>query len=167
MEVWLKEKNSGDKLVRRQIVKTRKFLISDVLKKRKSVANNNRFLLNISYHPLLLKLKNVLSEIYLLLTPDREHGKIFERIPIVGFRRAKRLKGILVRVKVAPLDKKKGSINSCEGIRCEICAHVVTSETFRSCSTQREYCINPDNLNCCSTMLCIFFDAKDVLRIHR
>ena len=112
MEVWLKEKNSGDKLVRRQIVKTRKFLISDVLKKRKSVRNNNRFLLNISYHPLLLKLKNVLSEIYLLLTPDREHGKIFERIPIVGFRRAKRLKGILVRAKVAPLEKKKGCIRS-------------------------------------------------------
>ena len=112
MEVWLKEKNSGDKLVRRQIVKTRKFLMSEVLNKRKSVGNNNKFLLNIWYHPLLLKLKDILSEIHLLLTPDREHGKVFERIPIVGFRRAKRLKGILVRAKVAPLEKKKGCIRS-------------------------------------------------------
>ena len=167
LEVWLKGKGSSDKLVRGQILEATKFSMSEVLNKRKSVGNNNRFVFNIMDHPLLLKLKNVLSEIHLLLTPDREHGKVFERIPIVGFRRAKRLKGILVRVKVAPLDKKKGSINSCGGIRCEICAHVVTSETFRSCSTQREYCINPDNLNCCSTMLCIFFDAKDVLRIHR
>ena len=75
----------------------------EVLNKQKSVGNNNRFVFKITYHPVLLELKNVLSEIHLLLTPDREHGKVFERIPIVGFRRGKRLKGILVRAKVASL----------------------------------------------------------------
>ena len=69
---------------------------------------------------MLLKLKYVLSEIYLLLTRDREHGKVFERIPIVGFRRAKYLKDILVRAKVAPLKKKKGSYRFCGGTRCGI-----------------------------------------------
>ena len=28
---------------------------------------------------------NALSEIHLLLTPDREHGKALEKIPVVGF----------------------------------------------------------------------------------
>ena len=28
--------------------------------------------------------KNVLSEIHLLLTPDREHGKVFEEMTIIG-----------------------------------------------------------------------------------
>ena len=56
------------------------------------------------------------------------------RIPIVGFRRAKSLKDILVRAKVAPLEKKKDSCRSCGGIRCEICKHVVTTEIFRSFS---------------------------------
>ena len=83
---------------------------------------------------MLSKLKNVLSEIHLLLTPYREHGKVFERIPIVGFRRAKSLKDILVRAKVAPLEKKKDSCRSCGGSRCEICKHVVTTEIFRSFS---------------------------------
>ena len=88
--------------------KTRKYFSSfsdtlEVLNKQKSVGNNNRFVFKITYHPVLLELKNVLSEIHLLLTPDREHGKVFERIPIVGFRRGKRLKGILVRAKVASL----------------------------------------------------------------
>ena len=46
---------------------------------------------------MLTKLKNILSEIHLVLTPDREYGKVFERIPIVGFRRAESLKDILVR----------------------------------------------------------------------
>ena len=56
---------------------------------------------------MLLKLKNALSEILLLLAPDREHGKVFEGISIAGVRRAKRLKDILVGVNVAPLEKKK------------------------------------------------------------
>ena len=113
---------------------------------------------------MLSKLKNVLSAIQLLLTPEREHGKVFENIPIVGFRRAKSLKDILERAKVAPIEKKKGSCRSCGGTRCDICKHVVTTETFRSFSTKREYCIKPNNLNCHSntTMLCIFFHAKHV-----
>ena len=60
------------------------------------------------------KLKNVLSEIHLLLTPDREHGKVFENVPIIGFRRAKSLKDILVKAKVAPLKKRKAVADHAE-----------------------------------------------------
>ena len=104
LEVWLKERGYSDKLVRGQILKARKFLRSKGLNKRTRVGKNSRFVFNITYHPVLSKLKNVLSEIHLLLTPDREHGKVFEKTPIVGFRRAKSLKDILVRAKVAPID---------------------------------------------------------------
>ena len=97
LEVWLKERDYSDKLVRGKILKARKFSRSEVLNKRKSVGNNNRFVSNIAYHPVLSKLKNALSEIHLLLTPEKEHGKVFERISIVGFRRPKSMKDILVR----------------------------------------------------------------------
>ena len=146
--------------MRGQIVKARKFSRSEVLNKRNRVGNNSRFVFNITYHPVLSKLKNVLSEIHLLLTPDREHGKVFENIPIVGFRRAKSLKDILVRAKVAPIEKKKGCCRSCGVTRCEICKHVVTTETFRSFSTKREYCIKPNNLNCRSNNVVFLFSFK-------
>ena len=110
-----------------------------------------------AYHSVFSKLKNVLSEIHLLLTQDREHGKVFEKVPIIGFRRAKSLKDILVRGTVAPLEKKKGCCRSCWGTRYEICKHVVITETFRSFRTQREYCIKPDNLSCCSSNIVFFF----------
>ena len=64
-----------------------------------------------------------------------------------------------MRAKVVPLVKKKGCCRSCGGTTCEICKHVVTTETFRSFSTQREYCIRPDNL-IVPAMLCIFFHAN-------
>ena len=107
---------------------------------------------------MLSKLKNVLSKIHLLLTLDREHGKVFERIPIVGFRRA--LKDILVRAKAALLEKKKGSCRSHGCTRCEICKHVISTETFRSFSTQREYCIKADNLNCRFNNVVYLFSCK-------
>ena len=53
--------------------------------------------------------------VHLLLTSDREQEKVFGNIPIVGFRRAKILKDILVIVKVAFIEKKKGYFRSCGG----------------------------------------------------
>ena len=137
MEIWLKERDYSDKLVRGQILKARKFSSPEVLNKQKRMRNKSRIVFNIAYHPVFSKLKNKLSEIHLLLTPDREHGKVFEKVPIIGFRRAKSLKDILVRAKVAPLEKKKGCCRPCGGTRCEICKHLVTTEAFRSFSTQR------------------------------
>ena len=160
LEVWLKERGYSDKLVWGQIFKARKISRSEVSSKRKGVGNNNRFVFNITYHPVLSKLKNLLSEIHLLLTPNREHWKVFEGIPLAGFRRAKSLKYILVRAKVEPLEKEKGSGRWCGGTRCKICKHVVTTETFRSFSTQREYWIKPDNLNCCSHNFVYLFSCK-------
>ena len=43
----------------------------------------------------------ILSEIHLLLTVEREYGKVFEKVYIIGFRKAKRLRDILVRAKIA------------------------------------------------------------------
>ena len=130
LEVWLKERGYSEKSVREQILKARKLSRSEVLNKRKSVGNNNRFVFNITYHPARSKL------IWNTLTFNtwQKNGKVFERIPIVGLRRAKNLKDILVRAKVAPLEKKKDSCRSCGGSRCEICKHVVTTEIFRSFS---------------------------------
>ena len=132
-----------------------------MLNKQKHVGKKNKFVFNITYHLVFSKLKNVLYEIHFLLIPDKKHGKVFEKIPIIGFRRAKCLKGILVGAKVAPLEEKKGCCRSYGGTRCKICKHVVTTETFRSFSTQREYCTKPDNLNCCSSNVVYLFSCKE------
>ena len=118
------------------------------------------FVFNITYHKVFLKLRNVLSEIHWLSSPEREHGEVFEKALTVGFRTAKSLKDILVRAKVAPLEKKKGCYRSSRGTRCEICKHVLTTETFRSFSSQRRYCIKTDNLTCRSSNVVYLFLCK-------
>ena len=105
-----------------------------------------------------------LFEIYLLLTPDREHWKFFKKVSITGFRRAKGLEAFLVSANVATLEKKKDCCRLCGSARYKMCNNVMTTETFTSFSTQGEYCIKPDNLNHCSWNVCsaCFYHAKQV-----
>ena len=56
--------------------------------------HKNRFVFNIAYYPIFSKLNTILSKTYLLLTPDREHSKFFESIPILGFKKGVSLKNI-------------------------------------------------------------------------
>ena len=47
------------------------------------------------------------SDINVLLTQDKERGEVFEKVHIIGLRRAKTLKDILVRAKVKALEEKR------------------------------------------------------------
>ena len=143
--MWLEKRDYSDKLeidksLRQESFVVRNFQIS------KSILEIKLGLLLVSHTiQCFQNLKTLLSEIHLLLTPDRELGMVFEKVPIIGFSRAKSFNDILLRAKVAPLEKKKSCCRSCEGTRCKICKHVVTTETLRSFSTKRENCIK-----CCN-----------------
>ena len=88
-----------------------------------------------------------MTRIHLLLTPDNEHNKLFRDIPIIGFRRDKSLKDILVRAKI-PQIKNKVWCGHCKGPRCEICKHIVPTRNFTSSTTKRTYEIRPNNIDC-------------------
>ena len=57
----------------------------------------------ITYYPIFSRIKTILSKFHRLLTLGREHSKVFEKVPIIGFKKGKSLKDILVRAKVPPL----------------------------------------------------------------
>ena len=104
---------------------------------------------------------------HLLLTPGIEHGTFLEKGPIIRLGRAKSLKDILVRTKVPPLEKKKDCYRSCGGTRCELCKHAVTTETFISFITQREYFSKP-NKKLPFQQCCVSFFMQNMLKtIHR
>ena len=84
-----------------------------------------KLVLNI-YHPNLSNLKGTMSFLHLLLTTDQEDQKVFHKVPIIGFRRAKSLKDILVGAKVPPVQKNEGFCGPCKKSRCEICEHTVS-----------------------------------------
>ena len=85
---------------------------------------------NITHHPNFSNLKDTMSFLHLLLTPDQENQKVFHKVPIIGFRRAKSFKDILIRVKVSPVQKNEEFCGPCKKSRCEICEHIVNTDSF-------------------------------------
>ena len=78
LEVWLNDRGYSEKLVRKQILEARKVKRTEALNNTKNRNNINRPVLNITYYPVFAKLKNILSSIDLLLTPDKTHQKVFK-----------------------------------------------------------------------------------------
>ena len=101
-----------------------------------------------------------MSFLLFLFTPDQERQKVFHKIPIIGFRRAKSLKDILVRVKVSPLQKYEGFCGPYKKPRCEICKHMVNTNSFKSTTTQRTYLLRLENLKCSSENVVYLFTCK-------
>ena len=159
LEVWLRERGYSDKLVRQQILKARTHKRKDLLNNMKDNRNDYQLVFNITYHPNFSKLKDTMSFLHLLLTPDQEHQKVFHKVPIIGFRRAKSLKDILVRAKVPPLQKIKGFVGHVKNQDVKFVSTwlilIVLSQ-----QRQRTYFIRPENLKCSSENVVYLFTCK-------
>ena len=158
LEEWLLDRGYSSKLVRNQVLKARKFSREDLLNSTKT-PQSRKLTINITYHPAFSKLKNILKTIHLLLTPDREHVDVFSQIPIVGFRRAKSLKDILVRAKLPQKDNETGC-GKCGSSRCDVCNYLETSRTFSNKNASKEYEIRKGALNCNSTNVIYLMQCK-------
>ena len=129
----------------------------------KDKRNDYKLVINITYHPNFSNLKDTMLFLHLLLTPDQEHQQLFHKVPIIGFRRAKSLKDILVRAKVPPVLKNEGFCGPCKKSRCEICEHIVSTDSFKSTTTQRTYFIRPPDLKYSSENVVYLFTCKHAL----
>ena len=101
-------------MVTQQILKAQKRKRKDLLDNMKDKKNDFKLVFNITYHPNFSNLKDTMAFLHLLLAPDQEHQKVFHKVPIIGFGRAKSLKDILVRVKVPPVQENEGFCGPCK-----------------------------------------------------
>ena len=62
-----------------------------------------------------------LSNVNLLLTPDAQHCNVFPEMCIVGFKRRKSLKDLLVGAKIPVEKETDGKSWGCQGKHCEVC----------------------------------------------
>ena len=100
LESWLLEKGYSEKMVRKQVLRAREHSRESLLEKVKSESDQSKLTFNITYYSVFQNVRNILQELRILLTPDKEHKTVFQDIPIVGFRNSKSLKDHLVRAKL-------------------------------------------------------------------
>ena len=101
------ERGHNDKLVRQQVLKARKHKRKSLLNNIKDKRNDYKIVFNITYHSNFSNLKDTMSFLHLLITPEQEQQKVFHKVPIIGFQRAKSLEDILVRAKVPSVKKRR------------------------------------------------------------
>ena len=77
LDIWHKGRGYSDKLVRKKVLKARKFSRAELLNNQTEKENEDKLVRNITYHPSLVQLKIIMTRIHLLLTPDNEHNKVF------------------------------------------------------------------------------------------
>ena len=151
LEGWLCDRGYSSSMVRKQVLAARKFSRNDLLNKEKEPPKT-RLTFNITYHPLLRGVKDILGKFHLLLECDDEHKKIFSDIPMVGFRKGKSLKDLLVRAKLPLLEEEPGC-NKCKkpgkrGPPCQICNMIEESTTFSDKDESRIFDIRKGPLDC-------------------
>ena len=150
-------------MVRNQILAARKFSKDDLLKKEKQPPKD-RITFDITYHPLLRGVKDILGKLQLLLEWDSGHQKVFSDTPMVGFRKGKSLKDLLVRAKLPIIEEEPGC-DKCpktgrRGPPCQVCNLMEVSTTFTDREESRSYDIRKGPLNCNSEYVVYLIQCK-------
>ena len=158
LESWLQKRGYDDRLIRSKVLSARKFNRNELLNREKE-GKKKKITLNISYHPAYQGLNRILRKIHVILAFDKEHEKVFRDMPIVGFRRGKSLKDMLVRAKVPPLIRENGNSEPCSGKRCRICPFIENSTTFAGMDGTN-YDIRQPKLNCNSSNVVYLLSCK-------
>ena len=132
-------------------MKAKKFIREDLLKQDSKTKQRNKLVFNFTYHPAYSKLKYILSNINLLLTPNAQHRNVFPEVPIVGFKRGERFKDLLVREKVPVEKKTDGKSCGCQGKPCEVCTFLEEKSTFTNKEGSDTYKIREGLHLCCNS----------------
>ena len=68
-------------MVRKQVLRAQGHSREGLLQKVKSESDQNKLAFNITYYLVFQNLRNMLQELHILLTPNKEHKKVFQDIP--------------------------------------------------------------------------------------
>ena len=100
-----------------------------------------------------------MEQLHILLTPNKEHKKVFPDVPVVGFQNGKSPEDYLVRAKLPKLDES-GRCESCRKKFCLVCDFIRTATTFTIEARQETFKVQKGLLNCDSKKLLCLLKCK-------
>ena len=86
-----------------------------------------------------------------MLTPNKEHKKVFPNGLVIGFRNGKSLKDFLIRTTLSKVNES-GRCEPCGKKTCSVCYSISTTTTFTTEACQETFKIHSSPLTCdCET----------------
>ena len=117
----------------------------NILEKVYSKSDQNKLAFNITYCLVFQNVRNILQELFILLTSDKEHKKVFQDIPVVVFHNGKSPKDHLVKAKLPNVEITGRSESYGEG-NCQIC-ELCNTDTFSTKACAKNFKILCGALN--------------------
>ena len=112
----------------------------------------------LTYHPRFHNLSGIIKKLFTFLYAEEQVKKVFTPAPFVSFRTGYSLKNHLVRSKVYPMIRDKGTF-CCGKSKCDTCKNIKETDIFESFVTKRTYKIN-HSFNCDSKCLIYLLSCK-------
>ena len=159
LEKWLIERGYSERMVRTQILKARGESRDSLLERGNTRTSESKLIVNITYYPAFQSVRSILEKLQILLAPHKEHEKVFPEVPIVGFRNGKSLKDYLVRAPLPKMDNAGGSEPCVKGT-CQVCDHIITTNTFTTKACGEVFKIQSVPLNCNSEKVLYILRCK-------
>ena len=153
------ERRYNENMIRKQILSAREHSRNDLLEKEKQQMPHRKLTFIITNCPAFQNARSIMEELHILLTPNKEHKKVFPDVPVVGFRNGKSLKDYLVRAKLSKLEES-GKCEPCGKKSCLVCDSISTSTTFTTEACQETFKIQKGPLNCDSEKVLYLLKCK-------
>ena len=153
------ERGYNEKMIRKQILSAREHSRNDLLEREKQQICEQKLTFNITYYSAFQNVRAIMEELHILLTPNKEHKKVFPNVPVIGFRNGKSLKDFLVR---GTLPKLYAS-GRCEPYGKKtflVCDSISTAATFTTEACQETLKIQSCPLTCDSEKVLYLFKCK-------
>ena len=118
-------------MVKEQILQVHEHSRERLLENVKSDSNQKKLTFNhlISYYLVYQNVKNILQELHILLTSDKEHKKLFQDIPGVGFHDSESQKDHLFKKKSLNVEIT-GRSESCGKANCQVFEFICDTDTL-------------------------------------
>ena len=153
---YLKARGYDMDMVEKQVLEAMKISRENSLLERENQRRNERDVFVTNYHPALSqKAFKIFQSNHSILTSREDHQVLFEKVPMISFRRSKSLHDFLVRAVVKPLSEETSECTGCGGRSdCEVCKILKKGSKFYS-KEKKCYDIRKGKLHC-NTQLCIY-----------
>ena len=114
----------------------------------------------VTYNPDLPPVRRIVNQGWKLLHEDERLRKVFKNRPIIGYRKPKNLKDLLVRSKLVYEQEEEKGCSPCNYQRCSWCSQVKETNTFKSETTGKTFSILHEVNNCKSSKIVYLVRCK-------
>ena len=160
---YLRARGYDMEMVEKQVNEAMKISREQSLQEKEQNERDQRDVFVTTYHPALSEnAYKIFKNNHTILSSREDHRALFEKVPMISYRRAKSLQDILVRAKLRSLETEPSMCQGCGGRSdCEVCGILKKGSTFTDKDKSRVYDIRKGKLHC-NTPLCVYLMSCNI-----